>query len=93
MTLFDGNDGHLMKDTKRRIVNTRGFVRYRVGIEISTPLLWNPLEFQEMELDFEKRVKLKFEFVELGFLWDDNEFGVEFENIKWFSKCNNNDYK
>ncbi len=31
--------------------------------------------------------------MELGFIWDDNGFGVEFENIKKFSKRNNNDYK
>jgi hypothetical protein len=54
MTLFDGYDRHLMKETQRRIINTKGFVRYRVGIESSTPLLWNPLESHEMELGFEK---------------------------------------
>jgi hypothetical protein len=40
-----------------------------------------------------RRVKLELKFVELGFIWDDNGFGVEFENIKKFSKRNNNDYK
>ncbi len=82
MTLFDGYDRHLMKDIQRGIINTKGFVRCRVGFQSSTPLLWNPLEFHEMELGFKNRVKLELEFVELGFLWKDNGFGVEFENIK-----------